>query len=56
MAFAYFIGHFPRGFWPGQNQGLPAVLYCFIFLYMAAEGAGAFSLDALIYRRRNKSA
>ena|SRR3989338_1712332 len=55
MAFAYFIGHFPRGFWPAQNQGLPAVLFCFIFLYMAAHGAGAFSLDALISRRKNRT-
>jgi putative oxidoreductase len=51
MAFAYFIAHFPRGFWPIQNGGEPAVLYCFIFLYMAARGAGAFSVDAMIGRR-----
>ena len=34
MAFAYFIGHFPKGFWPILNQGQPAVLYCFIFLFL----------------------
>ena len=53
MAFAYFIGHFPRGFWPIQNNGQPAVLFCFIFLFLAANGAGAFSLDHLIRRRRS---
>ncbi len=54
MAVAYFMGHFPNGFWPIQNQGLPAVLYCFIFLYIAAHGAGIFSLDGLIRCHRNK--
>ena len=52
MAFAYFIGHFPRGFWPIQNQGEPAVLFCFIFLFLSASGAGHFSLDHLLRRRR----
>lgn len=52
MAFAYFIGHFPHGFWPIQNQGQPAVLYCFIFLFLAGNGAGPFSLDSLIFSRR----
>jgi putative oxidoreductase len=46
MAVAYFIGHFPAGFWPIQNQGGPAVLFCFIFLYMATQGSGIWSLDA----------
>lgn len=45
MAFAYFIGHFPRGFWPAANQGEGAILFCFIFLYIAAAGPGAWSLD-----------
>ncbi len=45
MAFAYFIGHFPRAFFPIQNGGDAAILYCFIFLYIAAAGAGAWSLD-----------
>lgn len=48
MAFAYFIGHFPRGFWPIQNHGEPAVLFCFIFLYFAASGAGPISVDHLL--------
>jgi putative oxidoreductase len=52
MAFAYFIGHFPRGFWPIQNHGEPAVLFCFIYLFLAANGPGPWSLDHLIRRRR----
>ncbi len=50
MAFAYFIGHAPHGFWPVINQGAPAVFYCFLFLYLSAAGAGPWSLDAM---RRN---
>jgi putative oxidoreductase len=46
MAFAYFIGHAPQGFWPVLNQGHPAVLFCFVFLYFSAAGAGPWSLDA----------
>jgi putative oxidoreductase len=45
MAFAYFISHASQGFWPTLNQGELAVLYCFIFLYFAAAGAGAWSVD-----------
>jgi len=45
MAVAYFIGHYPRGFWPIANMGEAAILYCFIFLYLAAAGAGAWSVD-----------
>jgi putative oxidoreductase len=52
MAFAYFMGHFPKGFWPVINQGQPAVLFCFIFLFLAAAGPGPFSLDDAIRRRR----
>jgi len=52
MAFAYFIGHFPNGFWPVLNQGAPAVFYCFTFLYFSAAGAGPWSLDTLLARRR----
>ena len=47
MAVAYFIGHFPHGFWPGLNGGDPAVLFCFDFLYLAAAGGGPWSVDAL---------
>lgn len=38
MAVAYFMQHFPRGFWPISNEGELAVLYCFLFLYIAANG------------------
>jgi putative oxidoreductase len=47
MAFAYFIGHAPQNFMPLLNGGESAILYCFIFLYLAAVGAGPWSLDAL---------
>ena len=50
MAFAYFIGHFPHGFWPIQNHGEPAVLFCFLFLFFWANGPGPFSLDQAIRR------
>ncbi len=46
MAVAYFIGHFPNGFWPVLNQGTDAIFYCFLFLYFSAAGAGPWSLDA----------
>ena len=52
MAVAYWQFHFPSGRWPLQNQGMPAVLLCFIFLYIAAKGGGPWSLDALIRRKR----
>jgi putative oxidoreductase len=45
MAAAYFMGHYPRGFWPIQNGGEPAVLFCFIFLYIASVGSGVWSID-----------
>jgi putative oxidoreductase len=53
MAVAYWQFHAPNGAWPIQNQGMPAVMSCFIFLYMAAQGAGIWSLDALLRQRRN---
>jgi putative oxidoreductase len=46
MAAAYFMAHQPKGTWPIQNQGELAVLYCFLFLYIAARGAGTWSADA----------
>lgn len=52
MAVAYWQFHAPNGTWPIQNHGEPAVLFCFIFLYMAAKGGGEWSLDALIRRKR----
>ena len=45
MAFAYFMSHAPRGFFPILNGGELAVLYCFLFLYFAVAGGGAWSLD-----------
>jgi putative oxidoreductase len=45
MAFAYFQAHAPRGLWPIQNGGELAVLYCFLFLYFAARGNGALSVQ-----------
>ncbi len=45
MAFAYFISHFPKSVWPIANMGEAAILFCFIFLYIAAAGPGAWSID-----------
>ena len=46
MAVAYFQFHAPNGFWPPMNGGVAAVLYCFLWLYFSAAGAGPWSLDA----------
>jgi putative oxidoreductase len=51
MAFAYFISHAPSGFFPILNRGDAAILYCFIFLYIAFAGPGAWSLDGLMARK-----
>ena len=45
MAFAYFLAHAPQNFWPIINRGELAVLYCFVFLYLAFAGGGPWSLD-----------
>ena len=50
MAFAYFIGHAPHGFYPALNEGVAAVLFCFVFLYLSAAGGGPWSLDRIIRR------
>jgi len=47
MAYAFFTQHFPHGPWPIQNGGEPAVLYCFIFLYIFAVGSGKLSIDSI---------
>src|SRR5512145_505287 len=47
MAVAYFMAHAPKGFWPLLNEGELAALYCFVFLYLAAAGGGAWSVDGL---------
>jgi len=52
MAVAYFQFHLPKGFWPVANGGVAAALYCFVWLYFSAAGAGPFSLDA---RRKRKN-
>lgn len=51
MAVAYFQGHAPQSFYPTINNGVPAVLYCFLFLYLAVAGGGAWSLDRRLARR-----
>ena len=51
MAFAYFIGHFPRGFYPVLNNGTAAILFCFACLYLATSGGGPYSVDAMIGRK-----
>ncbi|HME27015.1 MAG TPA: DoxX family protein [Acetobacteraceae bacterium] len=51
MAFAYFMAHAPQNFFPLVNRGEAAVLYCFIFLYLAVAGGGCWSLDRLISRQ-----
>ena len=53
MAVAYFWGHARNGFFPKVNQGEPAVLYCWLFLYLAAQGPGAWAIDNLIFRKRS---
>jgi len=50
MAVAYWMAHFPQAWLPIQNYGESAVLYCFIFLYIAARGSGVWGLDNLIFR------
>jgi putative oxidoreductase len=52
MAFAYFMSHYPQGFWPIENGGEFAVLYCFVFLYIAARGSGLWCLENVLRARR----
>lgn len=52
MAVAYFQFHHPQAFFPTTNNGVPAVMYCLFFLYLVFAGAGVWSIDALIARRR----
>src|SRR5437016_4291365 len=52
MAVAYFMAHAPKGPIPLLNHGEPAVVYCFAFLYIAAHGAGVWSIDSMIRRRK----
>jgi putative oxidoreductase len=50
MAFAYWMAHGPHALLPIMNHGELAVLFCFAFLFIAAEGSGLWSLDSLIFR------
>jgi hypothetical protein len=56
LAFAYWIGHAPRGFFPILNAGELAALYSFVFLYLAAAGPGPWSLDRALNDRQRGSA
>jgi putative oxidoreductase len=51
MAVAYFMAHASGGFWPIENKGELAVLYCFVWLFVAAHGAGIWSIDNALRRR-----
>jgi putative oxidoreductase len=51
MAFAYFMAHAPRSFYPLASGGDGAILYCFIFLYIAFAGGGAWSVDRAVLKQ-----
>ena len=53
MAVAYFIAHAPHGFWPVLNMGEAAVMFCFVFLFLAFAGGGAWALDNIARRSSN---
>src|SRR5687767_6081119 len=50
MAFAYYLAHWPKSPWPIENGGEPAVLYCFLFLFIVTRGPGPLSIDHLLKR------
>jgi putative oxidoreductase len=52
MAVAYFMAHAPRSFWPLLNNGEHTVLFCFLFLYLAAAGGGEWAVDRARIRRQ----
>ena len=56
MAVAYFYAHAPQNFWPVNNMGDAAILYCFVFLYFVFAGPGSISLDARLGNRRTGAA
>jgi putative oxidoreductase len=51
MAVAYFMAHAPRGFYPLENGGQSAILFCFIFLYIAFAGGGPLSVDRTVLKQ-----
>lgn len=51
MAAAYFMAHASGGFWPIQNKGELAVVYCFVFLFMSAHGSGEYSADTVLRKK-----
>ncbi len=51
MAFAYFMAHFPQGFWPIMNRGELPVLFCFLFLFFAAAGGGSYGFDGMVRKK-----
>jgi putative oxidoreductase len=51
MAFAYFMAHFPRSLFPALNGGDAAILFCFVFLYLAFAGGGPIGLDGKFFRK-----
>jgi putative oxidoreductase len=55
MAVAYFQSHVPNGFWPLLNRGELAALYCFVFFFLSARGAGPYSVDAMLEHRRRSA-
>lgn len=55
MTAAYFIAHAPQNFWPVNNMGDAAILYCFVFLFLVFAGPGRFSVDG-VSRRRSSGA
>jgi putative oxidoreductase len=54
MAVAYFMAHAPVSFFPVLNMGEPAIMFCFVFLYLVFAGPGAWSVDGL--RNQNSAA
>jgi putative oxidoreductase len=50
MAFAYFMAHAPKSFYPAVNGGSLAILYCFVFLYLVFAGAGPWSVDHAVLK------
>lgn len=51
MAFAYFMAHAPKAFWPLLNGGELAIMFCFVFLYLSVSGGGTWSVDTLRTRK-----